>query len=40
MYLEYSPGSSLIVSPHAAFAVAAYVHVFAAAKNGLFSYTK
>ena len=37
MYLEYSPISCWFFSPHVAFALEAFVHLYAAAKNVLFS---
>ena len=36
MYLEYFPISCLFFSPHVAFALEAFVHLHAAAKNILF----
>ena len=37
MYLEYSTHFMLFFSPHVAFALEAFVHLYAAAKNVLFS---
>jgi len=37
MYLEYSPISMLIFSSHVAFALEAFVHLYGAARNALFS---
>ena len=37
MYLEYFPVSCWFFSPHVAFALEAFVHLYAAAKNVIFS---